>query len=151
MKRKLLFALLSICILSFKWSGYKFTKLNGGSISYDKLISFPHTVILLWTSYCPYCREEISRFNYYHPAYKAVFYYVNIGSSKRVVNRISDMLNLKKNVKDRILLDKEGVTVDAFNVMGVPTYIFLNKGKVVYKSHFIDDGLLKNVFKRYGN
>ena len=63
------------------------------------------------------------------------------------MNRISDMLNLKESIRDNILLDREGITADAFGIIGVPTYVFLNKGKVVYKSHFINDGLLKEVFK----
>ena len=147
-KKTVLFAFLSLCVLSFSWSGYKFSKLNNDSISYDDLIdSFPHTVIFLWTSYCPYCRKELSKLNHYKPADKVVFYYVNIGDTRRIVNRISDMLNLKESIRDNILLDREGITADAFGIIGVPTYVFLNKGKVVYKSHFINDGLLKEVFK----
>jgi len=147
-KKTILFAFLSLCVLSFSWSGYKFPKLNNDNISYDDLIaSSSHTVIFLWTSYCPYCREELKKLNRYKPASKAVFYYVNIGDGKRVVERVSDMLNLKESIRDNVLLDKEGVTADAFGIIGVPTYVFLNKGKVVYKSHFIDDSLLKKVFK----
>jgi len=147
-KRTIMFVLLPLCVLSFSWSGYKFPRLNNDNISYDDLIaSSSHTVIFLWTSYCPYCREELKRLNRYKPSAKAVFYYVNIGDSKRVVERVSDMFGLKESIRDNILLDREGITADAFGIIGVPAYVFLNKGKMVYKSHFVNDRLLKEVFK----
>jgi len=147
-KKTIVLVFLSLCVLSFSWSGYEFPTLNNNKISYDDLIaSSPHTVVFLWTSYCPYCREELKKLNRYKPTSKAVFYYVNIGDSKRVVGRVIDMLNLNNSIRNNILLDEEGITADAFGVIGVPTYIFLNEGKVVYRSHFIDDGLLKKVFK----
>ena len=106
-KRTIMFVLLSLCVLSFSWRGYKFPKLNNDNISYDDLIaSSSHTVIFLWTSYCPYCREELKKLNRYKPSAKAVFYYVNIGDSKRVVERVSDMFGLKESIRDNILLDK---------------------------------------------
>ena len=36
---------------------------DGQQVSYDELIAKPKTVIFLWTTWCPYCREEIAYLN----------------------------------------------------------------------------------------
>jgi len=147
-KKIILVAFLSLCFFSFKWSGYEFPKLNGDNISYDEITnSYDHTVIFIWTSYCPYCREQLKDLNNYKPDSGVVFYYVNVGDPKSIVDKVSDMLNLKEDIRDNILLDEKGIIVNAFGIIGVPTYVFLDKGKVIYESHFIDNGLLKEVFK----
>jgi len=93
------------------------------------------TVLFFWTTWCPYCRKEIKTLNQMYPQMKkegiAVFA-VNIGEPDYKVQRffISNALAFG------VLLDKDGKAADKYNVVGVPTYIFLDKsGRVISEAH----------------
>ncbi|MDD5115901.1 MAG: TlpA disulfide reductase family protein [Candidatus Omnitrophica bacterium] len=92
-------------------------------------------VLLFWTTWCPYCRSELKALNKLYPGMEkegvAVFA-VNVGEAGQKVERFlkSQALELK------VFLDKKGKAADNYEVMGVPTYILLNKsGKVVSVEH----------------
>jgi len=92
-------------------------------------------ILFFWTTSCPYCLGELKDLNKMYPEMEkegvAVFA-VNVGDpSYRVKRFLKDhMLNI------RVLLDKDGRSVENYELIGVPTYIFINKnGKVVSSEH----------------
>ncbi|HDQ04729.1 MAG TPA: TlpA family protein disulfide reductase [Deltaproteobacteria bacterium] len=107
------------------------------------------TVLLFFgTTWCPACRTEI-------PAYKKIYetytpqgmevVYINIGESAKRVKRF-----VKKNsLPYRVLLDKNETVANSYNIMGVPTFILLNKDRVVVNiSHRTMDIPLEELFPK---
>ena len=128
--------------------GEMFYTLMGNEVSLDAIESSPKAVVFLWTTWCPHCRKELSRLNQSDISYKDVsFYYVDIGESKSTVEGYAKSFNLKQSIKEKILLDRAGLLAAKYSVVGIPTFIFLKKGKLVYKSSYISKGILEEVFK----
>jgi len=146
-KRFCIVVLIALFFISFNWDNYKFYKLNGRTLSYNQLTNASScTVLFLWTSMCPYCRSEFKRINKDLESFGSIqLYYVNLGESKRTVRKAAQLLKLSAKIKKNIVLDRLGLLVDEFNIIGVPTYIFVKDGKVVYKTHFITKKLIKDI------
>jgi len=93
------------------------------------------SVLFFWTTWCPYCRAELRALNKMYPQMEkegvAVFA-VNVGEAGYKVERF--LKDYALNI--RILLDKDGQAAENYEIIGVPTYIFINKnGKVVSTEH----------------
>jgi len=148
-KKTIVYLILSVFFLSFNWSDYKFYKLDGQGVTYNELLkNYPQVVFFLWSGWCHYCRNTLRQLNKGKLTYKNIkFYYVNLGENKETVEKIINMLNLNSDIRQGIILDEKAVMADKFNVLGIPTYIFLRKGKFLYKTHFIDRDTIKSVFK----
>lgn len=74
-------------------------------------------------------------------------YFINLGEDGRVVSRVAKYLKLKDTIVEKILLDRQDFFSDEFTIIGVPTYIFLSKGKVIARTYYVDEALLGRVFK----
>ena len=148
MKRFFIVVLSSLFFISFSWDNYKFYKLNGRALSYNQLTNASSCIVLFhWISMCPYCRSELKRINKDLESVSSIqLYYVNLGESKHTVNKAAQLLKLSAKIKDNIILDRLGLLVDEFNIIGAPPYIFMKDGKVIYKTHFITRKLIKDIF-----
>lgn len=120
--------------------------LSGQSVN---LSSYKGKQIMLffWTTWCPYCRKELKILNeqYSVIAKEGILIVgVNVGESMNKVQRFFKGYQLNF----RMLLDKDGFLADKYDLMGVPTYVFLDKsGEVIlqtnnlpvnYKSLFLE-------------
>lgn len=93
------------------------------------------SILFFWTTWCPYCRAELRALNKMSPQMEkegvAVFA-VNVGEAGYKVERF--LKDYEINI--RVLLDKDGRAAEKYEIMGVPTYIFLNKnGQVASLEH----------------
>ena len=83
-------------------------------------------MLFFWTTWCPYCRQEIKTLNQVLPQLNkegiAVFA-VNVGELDYIVRRFIN----KHMVILRVLLDKNSSAAYNYDVIGVPTYIILDK------------------------
>lgn len=83
-------------------------------------------ILFFWTTWCPYCRKEIKILNQMYPQLKKEginVFAVNVGESKYAVQNFF----VKALLSFEVLLDKDGEAADKYNIMGVPTYIFIDK------------------------
>ncbi|TAM41412.1 TlpA family protein disulfide reductase [bacterium] len=103
-------------------------------------------LFLFWTTWCPYCRTEIQTLDHMAPKMQKAgieVFAINVGELDHKVAKFigQHMLTL------RVLLDRDGRAADNYDVIGVPTYILLDKtGKVVaHENAFPDD--YKNLLK----
>ena len=99
--------------------------LNGKAVNLSNYKGKP-AIMFFWTTWCPYCRKEIKALNQLYPQLKKegiTVFAVNIGESDYKVKRFFKDYLLNFNV----LLDKEAKLADKYNVIGVPTYILLDK------------------------
>jgi len=105
-------------------SGIVLNDLQGVPVNLS-LINQP-TILFFWTTWCPYCRKEIKALNQIYPQLKkegiAVFA-INIKEAGYKVQRFFQDYQLNF----RVLLDKDAKAADSYDLLGVPTYILLNK------------------------
>jgi len=114
--------------------GIVLNDLNGKTVDISSLKGKP-ALFFFWTTWCPYCRTEIKMLDRMAPQMQKEgieVFAVNVGElDHRVVKFLGDnMLTL------RVLLDRNGRAADNYDVIGVPTYIILDKtGKVVSREN----------------
>lgn len=141
----LLFSFLFLSAISFA-QDYVVT-LDDMEVSYDYLTSKPKTILFLWTTWCPYCREELDYLNKQDSLYPGVeIIYWNVGENKKVVERLLNVLKAKDSIRKKIVLDYKNMIVDKFSIVGFPTFIFLKGREVVSIENYMDDDLVADIF-----
>ncbi len=92
-------------------------------------------VLLFWATWCPYCRESLPVANGLYPDMKASginLFGVNIQESPEKVQQYMGA----HPVDFPILRDADGSCAHSFGIVGIPTYILINKdGRVVAKEN----------------
>ncbi len=137
-KNIILSAILIFLILSFTKTSFAqdiiLNDLNNNPVNVSSYKGKP-VIFFFWTTWCPHCRKEIKSLNQNYEQFKKdgiLIFAVNIGESDYKVKRF--FKNYQLNYK--VLLDKDGLLAENYGVMGVPTYILLNKaGKEVGKEN----------------
>jgi len=150
-KNIILPAILIFLALSFTKIGFAqdiiLNDLNNNPVNISSFKGKP-VILFFWTTWCPYCRKEIKELNKIYDQAKSEginIIGVNIGESNYKVERFFKNYALKL----KILLDKEGLLADNYGVIGVPTYIFLDKGgKVVSTEHTLPAYYKDLLFKK---
>lgn len=104
-------------------------------------------ILFFWTTWCPYCRVELKKLNQQYPLMTKegiVILGINVNESDYKVKRFFKgyALNFK------ILLDKDGLLANKYDLMGVPTYIFLDKtGEIILQAQSLPDNYKNLLFK----
>jgi len=105
------------------------------------------TILFFWTTWCPYCRKEIKTLNQMYPQMKKegiTVFAVNIGEPDDKVQRFF----MSNALTFGVLLDQAGTAADKYNVIGVPTYVFMDKsGRVISQAHALPLDYKKLLFK----
>jgi len=104
-------------------------------------------IFFFWTTWCPYCRKEMKTLNQMYPQMKKegiALFGVNVGElDYKVVKFIKD-----NAISFRVLLDRNSAAAYDYEVIGVPTYILLDKaGRVIMQGNSLPvdyKDLLKN-------
>ncbi len=138
-KFKILFCALLICLgLGLFREGRAaeiiLNNLDGQPVSVSSYQGKP-VILFFWTTWCPYCRQEIKILNqHYSKIVKAdiVLMGVNVSESDYKVQRFFKGYSLNFPM----LLDKAGKLADQYDLIGVPTYVCLDKtGKLISRSN----------------
>jgi thiol-disulfide isomerase/thioredoxin len=141
--------LLSISTFSLFAASNIFYDLNGKGLSLEELVSSTKSVLFFWTTHCPYCIKE---FVYLDENPKLIeglnIYFINLGEDGLTVKAVLKRLRLKETITSRILLDPEALLADKFNIIGVPTYVFLVNSKVMGRSYYMNEEVLRDIFKQ---
>ncbi|MCX5702076.1 MAG: TlpA disulfide reductase family protein [Candidatus Omnitrophica bacterium] len=97
-------------------------------------------ILFFWTTWCPYCRKELKALADKYENFKKdglELLPINVGESASKVERFIRSYQLPF----RVLLDEDTVVADSYNILGVPTYIYINKrGLIVSKGHYFSQG-----------
>lgn len=121
--------------------------LGGKVLSYEELTASPKTILFIWSTWCPSCRVTINDLAKKCATFKDVkIFYVDTGEKASTLDNFLRRKDPGKCVKDNMVLDEEAVIANRFSVFAIPTFIFLRNGELVYRSHVIDDTLIKQVF-----
>lgn len=102
-------------------------------------------VVFFWTTWCPYCREQLVVLNGKYDAIAKdgiVLLAVNVGESKTKI----ESFTRGKNFKFRVLSDRDSSVADAYGLLGVPTYFFIDRGgKIRFSRNRFSEGLYQEL------
>jgi peroxiredoxin len=84
-------------------------------------------LLFFWTTWCPFCREELKALNLRHSdltktGWKIMV--IDVGEGASQVNNFTKKNPLVFNV----LLDTDSTVSYIYDVLGVPTYVLIDKG-----------------------
>ena len=114
---------------------FKLADMEGRPVSLHEYNEKNPVLLLFWTTWCPFCRKELGVLNKTYPQLVqegVKLFTIDVGESPERVRSFAKSRDLKLSV----LLDQDGVAADAYKVLGVPTYILINKqGKIVFRDN----------------
>ena len=93
-------------------------------------------VLLFWTTWCPYCRNEIKNLKALTSAIKAKgikLYLINVQEAPSRVQQYVE----KVGIDSPVVLDTRGTLAVRYRILGFPTYIFLQNGTEIDRNNFI--------------
>jgi thiol-disulfide isomerase/thioredoxin len=105
------------------------------------------TVLLFWTTWCPYCRTAVKEFgqvckNLQDKGYGV--YMVNIAEEEAKVSNFIQRMG----VDCPVILDKEGELGSEYRILGIPTYIFLKDGDILGRTGYISLDVIEKVYEQ---
>lgn len=83
-------------------------------------------VLFFWTTWCPYCRDELRKLNTLYPQLTGEGWEVLAIDTGEAADKVENMVR-SYNLGYRVLLDKDTSTAGAYAIFGVPTYIIVDK------------------------
>ena len=93
-------------------------------------------ILFFWTTWCPYCRGELKQLNTIHAQFlqnSVELVVINVEESADKIQRFTRSYPFSY----RVLLDTDAEVAQAFGILGVPTYILINKeDHVVFNNHY---------------
>ncbi|MFZ5801355.1 MAG: TlpA family protein disulfide reductase [Candidatus Omnitrophota bacterium] len=99
--------------------------IKGDKVNLKELCGKP-ILLKFWTSWCPFCRKEIPKVNKLYEDYSQkglVILAIDIEETKAKISSFAQ----KQNIKYKILFDLDGEVAKSYEVMGVPTYVLIDK------------------------
>lgn len=124
---------------------FSLTDLNGKTFRLSSKRGKP-VLLFFGTTWCPACRQQFPLCKEIYNKYSSrglEFVYINIMEPRGKVARF-----VRANALPfRILLDDNADVANNYEVIGVPTFILINRdGKIFKKSHSITDLPLQQIF-----
>ena len=121
---------------------FQLTDLNDKAVSLSDYKGKKAVMLLFWTTWCPYCREELKTLNQEYAGLSKnsiELLAINVGEPQYKVDNFAK----SRNLTFEVLLDKDTTVADAYELMGVPTYFVINKaGQIVSTgNHFPKEAL----------
>ncbi len=105
-------------------------------------------LLFFWTTWCPYCREQIKALSKLYPELTKDGIEVlalNLRESHQRVERFMKSYAIPY----RVLLDKEAEASYSYGVVGIPTYFLVNKkGYVVFQDNYFPKEEYKELIKQ---
>ena len=125
-----------------------FTTVSGETVSSQDIDSQGNTVLLFWTTWCPYCAIQVQAFSKYcgelvDKGFKIFF--VNVQEDKRKVSMFRD----KMKIRCPIILDRQGYLASKYRIFGIPTYIFLKDSEEIGRASFISQKQLEDLYDEH--
>jgi len=96
-------------------------------------------VLFFWASWCAFCRGEIKKIVKRYPELKQnniEVLAINVEENKKTVQRFFS----REKINFRVLLDKDGKVASSYGIVGIPTFIWIDKdGQIKYEGHTFPD------------
>ena len=119
---------------------FKLKDLAGKEVILSDYKGKANVILFFWTTWCPYCREELKQLNNDYASLKKnsiELLAINVGEPKyKVANFVE-----ARGLNFKVLLDQDNRVADSYNILGVPTYFVVNKsGQITFSdNHYPKD------------
>jgi len=119
-----------------EWVDFILPEPGGGQVSLSQFIGKKPVLLVFWATWCAICKEEVPVINRMHSDPP--------GSGGLQILALDFMESEKKvsafiknnQVAYPVLLDRHGKVARKYRVVGIPTFILIDRdGKVVYRDH----------------
>lgn len=87
------------------------------------------TILNFWATWCPPCREEMPELNRFvqNNGQTVAFYAINL---QEPAEKVNDFIN-KNQYTMTVLLDKDGMISNKFQIKAIPTTIIIDKAGII--------------------
>lgn len=118
------------------WVDFTLPDASGKQVSLAQFIGKKPVLLVFWATWCAICKEEVPVINRMHrepPTSGSLqILALDFMESEKKVNAFIK----RKQVAYPVLLDRHGKVARKYRVVGIPTYILIDRdGKVVYRDH----------------
>ncbi len=117
-------------LIGKKAPDFVLTSLKGDSVNLEKIRKGKNVILFFWTTWCPHCREAISGVKTRKKEFEQNNVYMILidgGESRRAVKAYAE----RKGLDFDILLDYNNLVSDKYNILGIPTFVFINKEGII--------------------
>ncbi|MFC1657990.1 cytochrome c biogenesis protein CcdA [Candidatus Omnitrophota bacterium] len=106
--------------------------LDANKVTLSQFQDNKSVVLFFWTTWCPYCRSELLKLNQIYP--ETILEDIEILAINIEESRAKVRAFLKRYSLDlRVLLDSDARVAYSYSLVGVPTFVLINKqGEVVF-------------------
>jgi peroxiredoxin len=114
-------------------SDFSLLDLNQSPVALSSYIGKQPLLLIFWTTWCPFCQEELSLLNRQYGQLEkdgVAVLAIDVQEPLRRVKRYANLWVFP------VLLDEDAKAAEAYSVYGVPTYILINEeGKIVLRGN----------------
>jgi peroxiredoxin len=114
---------------------FKLQDTQGKTVSLSDYKGNSVVLLLFWTTWCPYCREELKLLNEKYTELASdgtQVLAINIGEQ---LERVADFAQ-RYNLLFRILLDENSEVAAAYKLLGIPIYMIIDQqGYIRYRDY----------------
>ncbi len=101
--------------------------------------------LFFWTTWCPYCLKGLKNLNDMYPELKEKGWEVLAINSGDPPEKVANFVR-HYPLKFKILLDEKIAAAQLYGVLGVPTYVLVDKdGIVVFKDNYFSAAKIKEL------
>ncbi len=102
-------------------------------------------LLVFWATWCPYCNAAVPEINALHAGTAAAGLRILAVDYKESPETVDAFIRAK-GVTYRVLLDPDGAVARAYGVVGIPTYVLIDRaGKIVYRANTLPDDIRRHV------
>jgi peroxiredoxin len=123
-----------------EWVDFTLLEAGGGPVSMSRFIGKKPVLLIFWATWCPHCDESVPAINTMHsepPTRDTLeIFALDYMESREKVRAFIE----RKKVAFRVLLDSDGSVARKYGVIGIPTYILIDRrGNVVFRGYEIPE------------
>lgn len=130
------FVNMAMCAEPVIASDFSINDLNNKTFSLSSYKNKQPVLLIFWHTKCPLCREQLLLLKEQYPELKESgleVLAINISQPFEIVNNYVEALGLNFPV----LLDIDAEVADAYIILGVPTYVLIDKkGNTVFRNYY---------------
>lgn len=127
---------------------FKLTDLDKNIITLSNYRNKQPVILFFWTTWCPFCRKELKILNNMYPELLKEgleVLAINVGEYTYKVENFAKTYKLTY----KVLLDKDTTVTESYGILGVPTYILIDKqGNIRFKVNAFPKEEYKNLISQ---
>lgn len=124
---------------------FKLNDLSKNSVTLSEYRDKQGVVLFFWTTWCPFCLRELRTLNNrYLQLLKNDWELLAINVAEPAY-RVESYVK-RYSLVFKVLLDRAAKAADSFGIMGVPTYIMIDKkGQIIFRDNYFPEEKYKEL------